>query len=169
MSDDFQQRLDQELGTTLDAIAADKARALLAARLAAEQSSERLAQAKAALDALVVPRMQALAAKLGLRAARIGETDRAGDAAGWYCAIPLELVEGASLAAYDGDIIATSITPQPVGAGFAVCVWSCARGDKQTESRDFQLTAADKTEAQLWIDERLIRAAQRQLGIEYRG
>ena len=46
MSDDFQKRLDEELGTTLNALAADKARKLIEARLAADKTAERLKQAK---------------------------------------------------------------------------------------------------------------------------
>lgn len=169
MSDDFQKRLDEELGTTLDALAADKARKMIEARLAADKTAARLQQAKEALDALVMPHMHALATKLGVRSVRSGETDTAAEAAGWYAAIPLELASSGSLADYDGDLIQATLRPSADGDGFELRIESRLAGDTQHESRTIQLQGADRTAAQSWVDEQLIRCARRHLGIKRDG
>ncbi|HEY1598223.1 MAG TPA: hypothetical protein VGG64_01385 [Pirellulales bacterium] len=166
MADDFQKRLDEELGTTLDALAADKARKLLAARLASEQIDERLRRAKQALDTLIAPHMQALAAKLGVRAARTGESDHATEAPGWYCAIPLGMLGSTSFAGYDGDLIHASVSPAADEGKFLVRLSSRLSGETQSESREWALDGQDRTAAQSWIDQQLIRFGQRHLGIQ---
>jgi len=166
MADDFQKRLDDELGTTLDTLAADRARKMIESRLAAERGDDRLRQAKTLLDALVAPRMQALATKLGLRTVRVGENDRASEPAGWHCAIPLDLAASNSLASYDGDLIVAWVAPQGEGTGFTLRVLSRFGGVTHSEDRNIASGDDKNTEAQAWIDEQLITAAQRHLGIK---
>ncbi|MBI2827575.1 MAG: hypothetical protein HYX69_23110 [Planctomycetia bacterium] len=166
MSDDFARRLDEELGSTLDAIAADRAMKIVAARLAAEKIDERLSEAKLALDALLVPRMQALATKLGAGAPRTGQTDPQTEAAAWCCAIPLALMGDVPLAAYAGDCIVGTIAPSTDGQSYHVTVWSRLRDNTEREECTFRRDPAGKAEVQAWIDERLIRCAQRHLGLQ---